>query len=310
MKKITLLLIALFTGAILTHSTPAFAYEFGDYRSATLISKAWAALNSGDIEAVLAYTNKCIELYGEQAKAMQKDMKDFVTGEPKMVHAKWALNDVATALYIQGEAYRKANMKDEATEAYKSIVDNYGFAQTWDPKGWFWKPAEAAKEKLAMLKSGIDLDFGDYTSSHIIQKAWAALAAKDLDQVLAYVNKNNELYAKKAEEMQKSLTEYPWENKDKIFSYWALNDVGTGYFILGQAYQNAGKDKEAKEAYKKLIDNYSYSQCWDPQGWFWKPAEAAQEKIAAIDSGASAGTQQQTAAAAPDKGAAPKETKQ
>jgi tetratricopeptide (TPR) repeat protein len=293
----------MFAGIAMIHSAPVLAYEFGDYRSATLIGKAWAALNSGDIEAVLAYTNKCIELYGEQARAMQKDMKEFVTGEPKLVHAKWALNDVATALYIQGQAYDKANMKDEAKEAYKSIVDNYGFSQTWDPKGWFWKPAEAAKEKLAMIESGVNLDFGDYTSSHLIQKAWAALAAKDLEQVLAYVNKTNDLYAKKAEEMQKSLTEYPWENKEKIFSYWALNDVGTGLFILGQAYQNAGKDKEAKEAYKKLVDEYSFSQCWDPQGWFWKPAEAAQEKLAALESGASTETNQQAAAVETDKSA-------
>jgi tetratricopeptide (TPR) repeat protein len=295
MKKFALILCALFAGVVLSNAPAAAAYEFGDYRSATLVGKAWAAQNSGDIEAVLAYTNKCLELYGEQAKAMQKDMKEFVTGEPKVVHAKWALNDVATALYIQGEAYRKANMKDEAKEAYKSIVDNYGFAQTWDPKGWFWKPAEAAKEKLTMLESGIDLDFGDYTSSHMIQKAWAALADNDLDLVLAYVNKTNELYAKKAEEMQKSLTEYPWENKEKIFSYWALNDVGTGLFILGQAYEAAGKPKEAAESYKKLIDNYSFSQCWDPQGWFWKPAEAAQEKLAALEAGTASPDNQQAA---------------
>ena len=284
MKKFVLAAFFAFAGIAMWQASPAMAYEFGDFRSATLVSKAWSALNSGDIEAVLAYTNKCIELYGEQARAMQKDLKDYVTGEPKEVHAKWALNDVATSLYIQGEAYRKASMKDEAKEAYQSIVDNYSFGQTWDTKGWFWKPAEAAKEKLGMLASGVELDFGDYTSSHLTQKAWAALAANDLDQVIAYINKNNDLYAKKAKEMQASLTEYPWESKEKIFSFWALNDVGTGLFILGEAYKNAGKTKEAQEAYKKLIDEYSYSQCWDPQGWFWKPAEAAQEKIAALES--------------------------
>lgn len=285
MKKLVLSVSLILAGVIaLCHPTPAVAYEFGDFRSATLVGKAWSALGSGDIEAVLAYTNKCLELYGEQARAMQKDLTDYVTGDPKDVHAKWALNDVATSLYIQGEAYRKANMKDEALEAYKSIVDNYTYGQTWDPKGWFWKPADAAKEKLVMLESGVELDFGDYTSSHLITKAWGALAANDLDQVLAYVNKATELYSKKAKEMQSELTEYPWESKDKIFSYWALNDIGTGYFILGEAYRNAGKNDEAKESYKTLIDEYSYSQCWDPQGWFWKPAEAAQEKIALLES--------------------------
>jgi hypothetical protein len=32
-----------------------------------------------------------------------------------------------------------------------------------------------------------------------------------------------------------------------------------------------------------LIDEFSYAQCWDPQGWFWKPAEAAAEKVDDLD---------------------------
>ena len=80
-----------------------------------------------------------------------------------------------------------------------------------------------------------------------------------------------------------SLKEYAWESKDKIFSYWALNDVGTALFILGEAYQNAGKKEDATKAYKRVINEFSYSQCWDTNGWFWKPAEAAQQKLAELD---------------------------
>ena len=79
--------------------------------------------------------------------------------------------------------------------------------------------------------------------------------------------------------MQGSLTEYPWETKDKIFNFWALNDVGTALYIKGEALRKAGKNKEAREAYKKLVDEFFYAQCWDPKGWFWKPAEAAQQAI-------------------------------
>ena len=74
MKKFVLTASLLLAGVFaFCQSIPAMAYEFGDFRSATLVGKAWAALGSGDIEAVLAYTNKCMELYGEQARAMQKD---------------------------------------------------------------------------------------------------------------------------------------------------------------------------------------------------------------------------------------------
>jgi len=110
-------------------------------------------------------------------------------------------------------------------------------------------------------------------------KAWNALAGNDMAGVEAYVKKCLELYEGKAREMQNSLTEYPWESKDKIFSYWALNDVGTCLFIYGDALAKAGRTSRAKTVFQKLIDEFYYAQCWDPQGWFWKPAEAAQQKL-------------------------------
>jgi len=285
MKKLVLVMGLLMSSLLIVQPVQAAGpYNFGDYRSETLATKAWGALNEGDIEGVLAYSSKCLELYAEQAKTMQSKLTDYPAGKNEDVFSYWALNDVATILFVQAEAYRKANMMEEAKEAYKKIVNEFSYGQCWDPKGWFWKPAEAAKEKLAMIESGVDIDFGDYTSSTIVQKAWKALADNDLDAVIVYTSKVLELYAPKAKEMQESLTEYPWENKDKIFSYWALNDVGTALFILGEAYRNAGKKDQASEAFKKLIDEYSYSQCWDPHGWFWKPSEAAQEKLAMIES--------------------------
>ena len=257
--------------------------NFGDYRSSTLTTKAWGALAQKDIEAVLAYTNKCISLYGAKASEMQAGLKDYATGPNDNIFKYWALNDVATSYYIQAEAYRAANMKDEAKEAYNKLIKDYSFGQAWDTKGWFWKPAEAAKEKLAMIEAGVNWDFGDYASSTLVQKAWAALAANDLKAVEAYANKTVELYAAKAKEMQGSLKEYPWESKEKTFSYWALNDVGTALFILGEAYQNAGKKEEATKAYNRVINEFFYAQCWDTGGWFWKPSEAAQQKLGELD---------------------------
>ena len=110
----------------------ASAYNFGDYRSTTLASKAWEALKAGDIEAVLAYTNKCKDLYGEQAKKMQAALTDYVQGPKEEIFKNWALNDVGTCFFIQGEAYRKAKMIDEAKAAYQEVVANYKFAQCWD----------------------------------------------------------------------------------------------------------------------------------------------------------------------------------
>jgi len=262
----------------------AHAYNFGDYRSATLASKGWEALSANDLEAVLAYTNKCIELYADQAKKMQASLMDFPAGTNDEIHSYWALNDVATCLFIQGEVYRKNDMLDEAKAAYQKIVDDYAYGQCWDTGGWFWKPSEAAQEKIAMIDSGSDLDFGDYSSSTLTTKAWQALNGNNYDAVAAYTDKCIELYAEKAKEMQASMTEYAWESQEKIFSYWALNDVGTCYFIKGEAARKAGDNDAAKSAYQKVINDYFYAQAWDPQGWFWKPAEGAQQKIEEISS--------------------------
>ena len=174
-------------------------------------------------------------------------------------------------------------MKDEAKEAYNKVINEYTYGQAWDPKGWFWKPSEAAKEKLASVDSGVDIDYGDYTSSTMTTKAWGALNAKDYPTVIALVKKTVELYGAKAKEMQASLKEYAWESKEKTMSYWALNDVGTSLFVLGEAYRQSGNKEEAGKAYKQLIDEYFYAQCWDPNGWFWKPAEAAQQKLGELD---------------------------
>lgn len=283
MKKLILGLMLALSGLILVHPTVASAYNYGDYRSVTLTSKAWAALAEDDIEAVLAYTNKTVELYGEQARQMESGLSAFPTGTNDEIFAFWALNDVATSLYIQGEAYRKANMNDEAKEVYKKVISDYTYGQSWDVGGWFWKPSEAAKEKLVMLETGSNIDFGDYSSSFLAQKAWASLADNDIDAVLTYVNKILDLYGDEAKKMQSSLEEYPWKSKEEIFAFWALNDVGTGLFILGEAYQNNSKKEESAATFRKLIDEYYYAQCWDPKGWFWKPAEAAQQKLIDLD---------------------------
>jgi len=279
LKKAGLMVLLLVAGVFLAAPQAVLAYDFGDYRSVTLTSKAWKAFGEKDVDGVVAYTNKCVELYGVKAKEMQASMKGYASGSNDAIFSYWALNDVATALFIQGEALREAGKKDEAKVVYQKLVDEYGYGKCWDNGGWFWKPAEAAKEKIKMIETGSTIDFGDSKSSTLVVKAWDALAKNDLDSVNAYVNKCLEAYGEEAKKMQASLTEFPWESKEQIFTFWALNDVGTALFIQGEAYKNAGKLAEAQAAYQKLVDEFGYSQCWDPQGWFWKPAEAAKQKI-------------------------------
>lgn len=279
MKKLMLTFVLCFSVMGFLKPQVAQAYNFGDYTSAGMVTKAWGALGQGDIEAVLAYTNKTLELYSEEAKKMQASLTDYKSGDKDLIFAMWALNDVATALYIQGEAYSKANMIEEAKEAFNKLVTEYTYGQTWDPKGWFWKPAKAAQEKLRMLETGEEYDFGDSNSSFLLGQAWKSLGQDDSKGVVVYVDKILDIYSDEAKKMQVSLTEYPWESNEKIFEYWALNDVGTALFVKGEALRKAGDKEGAKEAYELLVNDYFFAQCWDTKGWFWKPAEAAQQAL-------------------------------
>jgi hypothetical protein len=125
-------------------------YDFGDFRSETLTVKAWQAMGADDLEAMEAFTGKCIELYEKEALKQQAKLKNFAPKDEAFNY--WALNDVGTCYYIRGQMYLNKGMKDKAKEAFRKLVDNFYFCQCWDPNGWFWHPAEVAEEKLAELE--------------------------------------------------------------------------------------------------------------------------------------------------------------
>ena len=85
MKRFLISYLLLTIGLTAGFSTKALAYNFGDFRSETLTTKAWEALKEGDLEAVLAYTNKCIEFYGGQAKKMQASLDGYAEGPNEKV---------------------------------------------------------------------------------------------------------------------------------------------------------------------------------------------------------------------------------
>ncbi|HPO91178.1 MAG TPA: hypothetical protein P5270_02180 [Victivallales bacterium] len=151
-KKITRTLIGAFAIGILT--LPLLAEpDYGDHSSSTLTTKAWNAMAQQQYDDALAYIAKCEELYGAEAKKMQASLTNYAPNDPKEETTKlWALNDVGTCMFIKGEVLLKKGDKKGALEAFNKLVKEYKYAQCWDPKGWFWKPAEAAKQKIVELQ--------------------------------------------------------------------------------------------------------------------------------------------------------------
>ena len=142
--------------------------------------------------------------------------------------------------------------------------------------------AARAQDAAPSSASASKLDFGNFSSSAITTKAWKAFEEKNFEEVAGYTGKCIEMFKVKAVEQQKALTA-PETEKAKVFANWALNDVGTCYYLQGKALEEQGKKKEAVESYKFLAENLAFAQCWDTKGWFWKPAGAAQERIKALE---------------------------
>jgi tetratricopeptide (TPR) repeat protein len=139
----------------------------------------------------------------------------------------------------------------------------------------------ASVNHLSAQESAPQLDFGDFSSATLTGKAWKASEAKNYKETLAYAEKCVEMYMGEAVKQQGNL-EAP-APKESASEHWALNDVGTCLFIIGQTYENMGEKAKALEAYQKLATQLPFSQCWDTKGWFWGPGEAAKKKVSELE---------------------------
>jgi len=134
------------------------------------------------------------------------------------------------------------------------------------------------------LSAQTGLDYGDHRSETLMTKAWNAFNAGSFLDASGYASKCIELYKQKALEQQASLSEpVPSADKEAVFSMWALNDVGAALFVRGQAAEKTGNAAGAKEDYTFLKESLPFAQCWDPQGWFWKPADAAAGRLKVLE---------------------------
>ena len=128
----------------------AATLDFGDYRSVTLMTKAWEAQNAKRYPQAVAFTREIVTRYAAEARRMNRASKGFEVGDA--AHELWALNDVGTALFVMGEAYEKLGLLGEAAAAFDRLGAEFNYAQCWDPKGWFWRPAEGAKDRARELR--------------------------------------------------------------------------------------------------------------------------------------------------------------
>ncbi len=115
--------------------------------------------------------------------------------------------------------------------------------------------------------------FGDMSSETLTAAAWENLQSENFEAAIASALKCIILYSDEASAQQAALDEMPTEN---IAENWALNDVGTCYFILGQTLGIQGMQEESESAYKIQASEFKFAQAFDARlGTYWSVSNSS-----------------------------------
>ncbi len=143
------------TNAETTRTEPTSQKKQDSASSARKSSKeyvrlAWEASGKNDLKKVIQLTNECVEIYGLEARQQQSGLTDFPSRGREKDYQE--LNDTATCLFIQAEALMNNGKGEEAKAAFSKIIDQYKYAQAWDPsRGNFWSVAEKSQDSIDVL---------------------------------------------------------------------------------------------------------------------------------------------------------------
>lgn len=114
-----------------------------------MTAQAWGAFGEKQWDKVEALADNAARQWGDAARKDNQTLEAYPVGDKAKAHA--LLNELATLTWLKGEALRSKGDSEGAVAAYKTVVADYGFGQTWDTQGWWWQPAAASRDRIAEL---------------------------------------------------------------------------------------------------------------------------------------------------------------
>ena len=90
-------------------------------------SKAWEAFGKNDFNAVERLANESIRRWGAQARKRNSEL--FKLPSAKEAKKYNTLNEIATIVWLKGEALFKKGDRDGALAAYYAVVADYEFGE-------------------------------------------------------------------------------------------------------------------------------------------------------------------------------------
>ena len=145
--------------------------DLGDRSTGNLL---WGASHylweDRDLDKALAYANAGLEIHGDEARAQQASLSDFVPTDPaERVYEYRTLNNVGLIALARAEVLLAQGDRAGAEQAFSALVEEFGYAQFQDLGEWrgyastvarddrgFVKLADVATARLADLKAGRD----------------------------------------------------------------------------------------------------------------------------------------------------------
>jgi tetratricopeptide (TPR) repeat protein len=121
---------------------------------------AWSAFNKGEFQTAIKHADLCVDQFLSTAKRLEADLnyrkQSFPEGavgerEKARILANGLLNDTCTCLFIKGQSAEKRGDVKTAIAAYNEAAE-LTHARCWDPKGWFWNPSQASRDRLDVLR--------------------------------------------------------------------------------------------------------------------------------------------------------------
>ena len=285
--------------------------------SSEIVRLTWKASSDGDFKALNSLVDEITKTYGDQAKVLAAQLKNFPPRE-KIDDYK-VLSDVATALFIKAEAFMHQGQNEEATKQFKSIIAQYPWAQCFDPsRGGYWSIAEKSQDSIDVMegkkplaaaplkkvlktvvvlkfpgtervvdwaKYGKFLNVGtkDYHYQIIDQAGLSAALGEGVYPNIADVYKDpGYRKALKAGRLQGSTWDFVnTPDLQAAFYKWVSSSESWGVrlFYIGEILEKAGKLPQAIKAYHSLIVNFPTTIAWTYWQTPWYPAQAALAKI-------------------------------
>lgn len=143
----------------------AFAYigvQFWEWEglspSSKLKTAGFALFNSEDYRVAVVVSEMCGTEFHRAAARVEETLAGkqipngkVPTAEREAIFGNGVLNDVAACYWIKARSAQTLGQTDEARSAYNRVLE-FPHARVWDPKGWFWSPAEDAQDRLMDLR--------------------------------------------------------------------------------------------------------------------------------------------------------------